>query len=520
MVKSLIFTREEIEIYDLKISGLSDADIIAAGYAQLTLDEFYLKVRIVSREHIFYSLLSKYRRILELAQEHYEEKEDKRSHVFSIDFSDLYTYLNPRQANPDAKANIGCIYYIFGFKSENHRYCVLPTTTWKLLNHIFETFKEVKKKIRIGDFDKFINDKQIKNFYNCLNEMDENNLDALMRCYADTGGLAGVINKTLKYRPDEQVLQHKLAEQVLQNKLDDDLRQRVIVIPKMLDDFQKMLEAKIVEPLENFVKDEDVTKVKIEKNRYNEALANLNVYGCKTDVDKKVAAAHFAITYSLTESGLRIYDRRTDEMVTLQPDNDKVDVYPAVYRSISNSSQFIKAFRTKKIGDKYFSCCPQFLSTLILLKRNIVKEFNNTKLTDKIVLLDEKRRCIERIKNQCYDWQYPQRFNMAKYTDDVGRLRETLDSMSIYLGDLFELKYEIFPSLIEPVMKINLGDKFYHRKSKNYNSRDSIETLAPLFKHKCADRYESVATEALNAIYEDIKETYESLYQYAYEKGI
>ena len=503
MTESLILTKEEAEIYNLSTAGKSDEEILRAGYNLCDLKGLHRKIRVVSRERVFYSLLLKYQRIFTIAQDHYAEKVENCNHVFNIDFSDLYTYLNPTQATPEDRANIGCIYYIFAFKSDNHRYCILPTTTWKLLNRVYETYESAKRDYKIKSFNKFLNNTQIYNFYHSLDE--GNAFDTLIQHYKDAGGLEGIVKETLNCEIDEQDIQS------IQDK---ELKQKILVIPKMVKDLKKMLKDKVIEPLEDFVKDKDLTKIEVQENEYNEILTSLDATEYKNDTFKKVVALHFTITCGLTKNGVNICDRRKDEL------GINTDIYPAVYRSVSNSRKFTDIFRAKKICGTFFSCCPQFLSIIILLKNNLVEEFRLIALTEKIARLNEKTKDIKRIRDQCYDLQYPKRFVADPYIKNKKILKENLESVYNYLSDLCEFKYEIYASFIEPIKKINTGDIYYHRNGKLYNSRESIKTLQPLFKCGYEDRYENVAEEALNNIFKDVKETYEFLYQRAKKKKI
>jgi hypothetical protein len=116
-----------------------------------------------SIDRMFYNLLSKYRRIVKLAKEHCKEKRNDESvpHLFAITFSDIESYLNPAQMSKDDRDNIGCVRYMFNHKSKSHRYCILPTTAWKLVDHIFEMHP---------DFKVFIDDPQISEFHGCISK--------------------------------------------------------------------------------------------------------------------------------------------------------------------------------------------------------------------------------------------------------------------------------------------------------------------------------------------------------------
>ncbi|MDR0493901.1 MAG: hypothetical protein LBH74_09760 [Nitrososphaerota archaeon] len=480
MTESIFFTPEEVGIYNLKSEQMSDEEIIEkTHFNKDVIDEFYRKSRIVARERTFHAFVSKYQRIFELTRDHYGEKDKNRKHVFSIGFSDIDTYLNPRQTEYGAKENIGCIYYLFNSKSPNHKYCILPISAWKILDYV------LRKESDTEDFVRFINsDEQLKKFHNCMYELNENNLEVLMRCYkaiddGTTKGLRKIVEKILQY-----------------DKLDEELRQYFL-------DFQNMLNRNIVEPLENFVN--DVNQIKIDKDIFSKALANLKVYKYSA-VDKTAIALNIAITCSLTGKKLKFYDA----------DEKKLYYCKADVRTVLNA-EYTSAFRMITFNGTHISCCPQFLSLLILLKSGQVKEFGNIELSDKIIRIDEKRGCLARIRSQCYTFQEPQRFTSKRYLDDNEFLSETLEAMHSYLSDLYELKFDIYPHFIEPIKKINLGED-YHDLNINFNSRDSIKTLKPLLEKDKENRYEIIAHDALNAIYENMKEPYKTLYKHAKNK--
>ncbi|MDR0459851.1 MAG: hypothetical protein LBH62_00185 [Nitrososphaerota archaeon] len=243
-----------------------------------------------STNRMFYNLLSKYRRIFKLAKEHCEEKsnDENMPHLFAITFSDIEIYLNSAQMGRDDRDNVGCVRYMFNNKSESHRYCILPTTAWKLVDHIFEMYP---------NFEVFINDPQISDFHNCVDKYrDEKtgvctqtgkiNFEKLVRCYFAIGGLQGIIDKALYCEPDGR------------------LKQGLSVI-------NDMVKAGTIEPIERFtLKSKPTGKdipVKFDKAHYCEALENINEFSLPRDsINNQLWSLNLAIVCNLTKQPILI----------------------------------------------------------------------------------------------------------------------------------------------------------------------------------------------------------------------
>jgi len=443
------------------------------------------KSRLNSRGRIFYALLSKYWRIFTIAETHYAEKNEGVYHVFCITFADIWDYLNPQEIRPEDRDNIGCIYYMFNFKSDNHRYCILPPTTWKLVNHIFKIYDKMDDSKKDG-FDKFIKNERIKNFHDCMYEIDENNIEPLMRCYNEVGGLQGVID---------------IAADC---KLNDRLKQNFSVIQKMLDD-------KIIEPLEHFNVGE-LTQIKPDKKRYDKALENLMFHKPNNvNVENKICALNLAITCYLTEK-FEKFDDIADKMYNTCKNYKATK---EIYRQVPSSRETIDALRRMKTDDgKRVSCCPQFLTVLILLKRNLAEKMDIAKLDERIAYLAKKRECLGRLRTNSVRLQYLGRFTAEEYLNE-NLVEENLLSLCNYLSDLIEFKEQIFPIFITPVLKINEGDITYHRGGKNY-SQEPIESLEQLSERpKCYNEFVMLCFED---IYADVEDVYKFLYKHATKK--
>ncbi|MDR0372438.1 MAG: hypothetical protein LBI79_02580 [Nitrososphaerota archaeon] len=473
MTESFVLTPEALAVYkELRKLSANKQDLSKVNFPDEIMKDLNAQIRIASRDRMFYSFLSKYWRLFELAEKHYHEKIDTNDlpHVFGIGFSNFHAYLNPEETKEDELDNLGCIYYMFNFKSTTHRYLISPSTTWRLFSHIFEEHPNCGASIK---------DERIKSFYNCIDETCEVDFKKLMDYYYAAGGLQGMIDI------------------VAECKLEPKLERSILAIQKMLND-------KVIEPIERFV---DYKKVPlgIDKKRYDEALENLNVYRPNSGVHNKLIALDIALACYLTGQKIE---------TTFFDDNDTLYIAHPIYRSVANSRQSVEALRRIKGSDEtYISCCPQFLSMLILLKKNLAKELGVENLHKRIDYINKKRKCIEKLRNACLGMQQPQRFTIPAYCRDKKRLKKNLVSTHDYLRDLIKFGEQILPTIIEPVLEINEGNPIYHNAegSKRYNSYVPIETLNLPEKLK----YGTVVKEDYESICNAVKYTYKTLYEYA-----
>ena len=484
MTETLVLSPEALKIYEAERKRKSNELHLIVGDSSENVDfsnpkvekiveDIYKQVAIASRDSMFYSLISKYWRMFELAEKHYQEKIDTYDlpHVFSITFSNFNAYLNPEKANDDELDNLGCIFYMFNFKSTTHRYLISPSTTWRLFSNIFKEHPTCSATIK---------DERIKNFCNCIDETSEVNFDKLLKCYYDVGGLQGMIDIAVEC------------------KLDSKLERSLLIIQKMLKD-------RVIEPIERFV-DHKKTPIRIDENRYKEALENLTLYRPNELLNNKLIALNLALACYLT--GQKIETTFFDE-------NDKLyTICPTHYRAVANSRQAIEALRRLKGSDNsYVSCCPQFLSMLILIKNRLAKELGINAFEERIVYLAERRKCLERLRNKCFDMQFPQRFTMPEQCKSTKLLKKNLLSTHNYLRDLIKFGEQILPTIIEHVLEINTGNLSYHNEegNKNYICYESVENLA-LFENL---KYGEVAKESFKSICKAVTDTYKFLYEYA-----
>jgi hypothetical protein len=269
---------------------------------------------------------------------------------------------------------------------------------------------------------------------------------------------------------------------------------------------QKMLKDRVIEPIERFV-DHAKTPIGIDEKCYKEALENLNVYRPDGGVHNELIALNLALACYLTKQKIE---------TTFFDNNDNLYyvAYPTTYRSVANSRQSVEALRRIKDSEEtYISCCPQFISMLILLKKSLAKELGIEDWEKRIIYLKRKGKCIERLKNKCLDMQFPQRFTQPDHCKNMKTLKKNLLSTHNYLRDLIKFGEQIYPSLIKPVLKINQGNTIYHdaEGKKNYNGYVPIESLN---LHETQNN-EPVVYEDYKSICEVVEYTYIRLYEYA-----
>ncbi|MDR0374055.1 MAG: hypothetical protein LBI79_11035 [Nitrososphaerota archaeon] len=471
MMAELLLTPEELAVRILKAQHMSNKYISAVTSfsperIRTISESIDKKNRIAARHQEFYSLSSKYSRILRMTETYYGEVDNDVAHVFNLDFSDIHIYLNPIQTSSQDQSNIGCIHYMFDLKQPNHRYCMLPPVAWELLHHTYMTYVKVKQN---SNFDLFIKNKKIKKFYNSIKDADKKNPSIsgndLLHHYKGAGGLLGILS---------------LAQQ---DMLDEKLMQE-------LSDLRIMTtEKKIILPMEETKR--NAKQVKINDNIYKKAFSNLTYCRPHNSLNNHVDASSLAITYSLNEGNIT-----------------KGNKQDAFYRLISSSKLPLEAFRPIKFDGTHISCCPQFVSTLIFFEEKLAKKINATTLSQRRDYLGTHIKRLENIKRQCVDLQYPQRFISAKYVENETVLMEkALEPIRSYLSDIIEFRCETYPTLIRPILEINSGYPEYHK--------ENIESLKNLFEQP--QKHKETVEEASEMIYDNLEKTYRLLYDYVNE---
>jgi hypothetical protein len=222
----------------------------------------------------------------------------------------------------------------------------------------------------------------------------------------------------------------------------------------------------------------NVNEVKINKTIYRKAISNLNFCRPDGDINNQVDAANLAITYDLT----------------------KKRANGSVYRLISHSKQPTEAFKNIECNKTRISCCPQFLSTLILFENNSVKGVDNDDFNQKMKYLDDNTRRLERIRNECYDVQY-RSVNVKYLENQINYMEESISPIFRHLSDLTEYAKQAYTSNVVPLMNINAGKI---KREGYYKGDDTI--LQNIFSDQ--EEYKELVRDASNIIYDDLKETY------------
>jgi hypothetical protein len=480
-----LLTPEETQVYIMnRFEQITDIDEIAKqlGHSdsrrvQEILNSIDDKAKIAASPNVLHNLVSKYRRILEIAKEYYLEKTAGVQHVFSIDFSDLYVYLNPREAFSGVNSklvwdqiNVGSIYYMFDSKRKEHEYYLLPPAAWELLNHIYEKYQEVKN----TDFDKFVKSPKgnaIKKFYQSITNVDENKysvlVEQLINSYEGTGGLVDILNMAQK------------------DTLTDRFAHTISTIKEMSDGPNKKIKP---------INADDAKHVEVDEKVYKYALSSLSYYRPRRSISNKVDALNLAITYNLTSK-----------------DKD------AFYRLVSHSKQPSKAFRLAEYNRKWISCCPQCVSTLILFEDKFEKTTENGKdiINFQGYSIDENIERLKRIGHDCIDLQHMRRFTMYPYLNEYfGKeklfIEKVYEPVQKHYSDLVKFKQQIYTPLIQPIMDINAG-KGVNRKNC---FKEDVEFLENLLDRRT---YETMAQQAYGIILNNVKETRKFLADYVNE---
>ena len=428
------------------------------------LNSIKRKNSIAASPSRFRSFIDKYLRIFEVSRSHYQEERDGIKHVFSIDFADLHVYLNPSAIKPQNRENIGSIYYMFNSKG-THDYCMLPPASWELLDNLYGEYKRQNKK-----YDEFMKDTKIKNFYHFLKNADKNKPEMfandLMAFYQDTGGWIDILLATAKNELDRK-LSHNLTTLIA------------------------MSNANVIRPLHK----EEANKVEVDKKVYKSVLSELSCDRPELPTNNKIDALNLALTYSLTDKSLTNANKADDFF----------------YRMVSHSKWPSRAYRTVTYDNKAISCCPQFVSTLNLNERGIIK------LSDDF--LDENIRRLRRLSGYCFDLQSTQKFTSKKHLDQYkGRTAEfkaeIVSPIQHYLGDYIAFERHVYEPVIQHVMDINSGHTKYVKRDGCFENKEDIETLKQIFDEKT---YETVAKTASELIYQNLEKTYKVLYDYVNE---
>jgi hypothetical protein len=458
---------QELEIYKMKNIEKKNMDQISSitgmniSEIQEHLSSMEKKAELVTTQTQLYSLVTNYIRIMRVALAYYQEEMNNIGHVFTIDYSDLHLYLNPQDTRKQDLDSIGFVFYMFNEKTSDYKYCMLPPATWELLNHLYKLSEKTKT---LSSFEVTLKaNKRINEFFEIVKFPQADSLlyeQQLMRCYRRMGGWAKVLS-----------LAH-------QEKLEPQLKTNLSILKRMTDE-------KILLPLEDVAEE---SEWKEDDGIFHAALSELNQIRPRSEINNKIDALNMAITYGLTE-GYR----------------DKIR-----YRLVSHSRLPSQVFGRIKFDNQYLSCCPQFLSMLILFNKGLAAKMGIEDIPSRIKFLQKSINLLEDIKHECLNFQFPQRFTSEEFLQgEKIFLTRAFEPVYIFLSNYYRFQKEIYTPLVMPIMSINSG-------STNYHSKADIEAIKGLLSN--AEKYENTMNAASEAIMQNLKETYQVLYKFLNEK--
>jgi hypothetical protein len=440
------------------------------GKVRQCLAEIDRKAYVSARYEAVYDIIDKYLRVFKVAKEHLEEKIKVERHVFNIDFSNIYTYLNPSNAfRPNeliSVNNIGSIYTMLDSKYAKE-YCMLPPTIWELMNKLKVTRDILDQNSNIDAVNRI---PAMELFHDTLNKWDGTDSDALS---------GKVMHQYNSMKPFSDIL--LLVDE---NKLSKRLQHNHKNIREMLSNLTR--------PIDAFV--DDIENVKINEPIYKRALNNLSWRRPWLTINNQIDAANVAITYDLTEK-CAAEDKKQK----------------TVYRFLSQSRQTSDAFRNIDCHDVFLSCCPQFVSTLILAETDQIVAGGTT---SQIAYFNESIPRLEEIRRQFNELKNPQRFKHVcldpQYLEDKTLLmKEVLEPIFKHTNDLTKFKKQIYPSVLAEIMDINSGENV---KYKDHCFKSDAKYLKQIFADQ--KRYKALIEEASGIIYDDLKDTYKDLCKY------
>ena len=427
------------------------------------------KINMSASPSRFQALINKYWRILTVSKSHYQEESENIKHVFSMDYSDIRAYLNPSQEERENWDNIGSIYYMFNEKSafspelkEKYDYCMLPPASWEALHNIREEYVRMNT-----DYNVFRENPKIEDFYQFINSVNKNNLKTftseLPLYYKELGGWIEVLMSALEGRLEDK-LNHTLSS------------------------LDNMSRSKVIRPI-----NDDEVNAEVATDTFISVLSELEYDRKGHDKQNKVDALNLALTYNLTDKNV---EKQKDAIF---------------YRIVSHSKWPSKAFREITYKGKYISCCPPFVSTLILNQKGIVN------LSDDF--LDKNIKRLEQIMQ--YDSEIPSIYSFAaekflnQHKTIEGFRTEVLAPIHRYLTDIIEFDGQLNGYLIEHIRKINAGDKNYGNYEGYYKGNpENIEKLRQIFDKQT---YSTITAKASQIIYDNLEKTYKVLYKYVNE---
>ena len=512
MIETLL-NAEERKIYRLsRIERKNTAQILAkmqssdSTYSLEKLRDTFKKmdrkIYVSARYDVLSALTEKYVRVLKVLRDYFEEKSTNKEHVFNIDFSDVYVYLNPWELAKDTESqiirdnNFGSIYYMLNSKHKNN-YCMLPPAIWEAINKLDAT----KNLLEQTSPDTVI--KNLKTFHSLMDSEGKNSeifRADLMTRYKAMGSFLSILNLANKGELRERSRSNCTnTVELLSGRI------------KRMDDFVG-----------------DVEKIGIHEGTYEDAMQQLNRRRPGESINNTVDAANVAITYDLTaETG-------------------------KCFRLVSHSRQPSLAFRNiafkkdeqnkkqtafKYHHDVFLACCPQFVATVILAETNQLRGFDPNDFKNKnSTYFTESIRVLEGIKSQYTDLKYGQIYlrswNMGEHTalmekelvNQTAHMENALNSLYNHLVDLPAFRNQIYPNFIGSVLDINSSGTESYKKASDEDLKvslrknchgfyeEDIEDLLQMCKKE--QRYKVLIEEATGIIHDELKETYKKLGKY------
>ena len=452
-----------------------------------TLKKIDGKVYVSSRYDALSALSEKYVRVLKVLRDYFEEKSSsEKEHVFNIDFSDVYVYLNPSELARDYESqilrdnNFGSIYYMLNSTNKN-KYCMLPPAIWEAIHRLYaiqELLKQTSSSAVISS---------LKAYYHLMDDPARFSTGVIKQ-YNSMSNILTILDLASK------------GDLVGRSKSN-------------CSNTISLLNGRI-KRVDDFV--DDVGQVSIHTETYEDAFCRLKKRRPDENKYKNnvVDATNVAITYDLTAKS-----------------EDKC------FRLVSHSRQPSLAFKNIKLEkedrekmnyrhDVLLSCCPQFVATVILAENDKLEGFDSSNFKNNGAYFSERIRVLDGINSQCNDLKYGQMYlrswNMEEHTslmektlvDQTAHIETALTSMYNHIVDLSKFRNQIYPSFIGSLLDINSGKDEKARADKKFigSFDDDLGDLLEMCENE--QRYKKLVEDAAGIIHDELKETYKGLGKY------
>jgi len=253
------------------------------------------------RNYGFKEMVTEFQRTFRCMRVNAVEDRKGVEHTYNIDYSDLFTLLDPKQASKLDLENVGYSAYMFEAKLTDDMYCLLPPSAWECLRHL-EVVATRTGNLAQKRFEDFMRHRRFKRFYGLIMKPPSDLAvyeKRLKSYYEDMGGLINVLT---------------LAEETeLDRHLDTNIQY-----------LESLVESKTLLPIEDCVAQEDWGKNDQVYKKTLDYLSRIREYRSENN---EVDALALAITYYLTDR--HYYSRRR------------------AYRLVSHSPRPLRAFIVK-----------------------------------------------------------------------------------------------------------------------------------------------------------------------------